>query len=78
MQEYPHYMVHSEIGEAGFDVELRIDVAPGGGLPGLQTADEVAMVLKDAMEAAGASVVRATYLSVQGTPVVLPDPIPEA
>ncbi|MFJ8146549.1 hypothetical protein ACIQ6R_15980 [Streptomyces sp. NPDC096048] len=66
-------MVHSEIGEAGFDVEMRIDVAPGGGLPGLATADEVAQVLVDAMKAAGASVTTAMYLTVHAAPVVIPE-----
>ncbi|NUS79144.1 MAG: hypothetical protein HOV70_23500 [Streptomyces sp.] len=78
MQDYPRYQVHSEIGEAGFDVELRIDVAPGGGLPGMQTADEVARVLVDAMSAAGATRATAMLLTVQGTPVPGPEPEQEA
>ncbi|MFD4257708.1 hypothetical protein ACFWR9_08750 [Streptomyces sp. NPDC058534] len=74
MQDYPRYQVHSEIGEAGFDVELRIDVAPGGGLPGMATPDEVARVLVDAMAAAGATRSTAMLLTVQATPV--PAPVP--
>lgn len=70
MQEFPVYTVHAEAGEeTGVDVEMRVQMGAGGGLPGLKSSDAVVKALMAAMTEAGATVVSGAVAAVQNSPV---------
>lgn len=70
MQDFPVYTVHAEAGqETGVDVELRVQMGAGGGLPGMQSSDAVVQALVGAIREAGATVVSASVQAVQTSDV---------
>ena len=70
MQEFPVYTVHAEAGEeTGVDVEMRVQMGAGGGLPGMANPDVVVQALMAAMTEAGATVVSGAVAAVQTSSV---------
>jgi hypothetical protein len=66
VEDYPVYLVHAEAGaETGVDVEMRVLMGAGGGLPGMASPDAVVKALAAAIAEAGATVVFASVQTVQ-------------